>query len=298
MNNQTQLFKKVINSPIRWAGSKKKLLNEMIKTFDATKTVYVEPFLGSGVVFLNVINNNLYKKYYINDVNGTITGFFQAVMNGNNELYNAILDLTTLYNGFELEKQEVFYYKIRNEFNSIIDTNNEIENNRKQALFWFLMKTGFNGVYRVNSNGFFNVPFGRKRAINFDKSEIENISHLMKNVIIKNNDYKSFIIDVLSIEEEQECFIYMDPPYINKETSARNTRLYTLDHFDHEAFVRFILANNNRCTYLISMEDHEGSKAFYDGKFLKIKLNDIIRTINPKKTFKAVELGYCNYKIE
>ena len=67
---------KVYGSPLRWAGSKKKLLNEMLVMFDQDKKIYVEPFLGSGIVLINTLIYNLYDEYYVNDVNENIVNFF------------------------------------------------------------------------------------------------------------------------------------------------------------------------------------------------------------------------------
>ena len=70
---------KVINAPIRWAGSKKKLLNEMLHAFEADKDVYIEPFLGSGIVLLNVLENQMYRKYYVNDINNNLILFYNTL---------------------------------------------------------------------------------------------------------------------------------------------------------------------------------------------------------------------------
>ncbi|MCV38717.1 DNA adenine methylase, partial [Listeria monocytogenes] len=72
-------MKNVITAPIRWTGSKKKLLNEMLLTFDKEKSVYIEPFLGSGTVLLNVLSQNMYKKYYVNDINSNLINFYQIL---------------------------------------------------------------------------------------------------------------------------------------------------------------------------------------------------------------------------
>lgn len=69
-------MEKVYSSPLRWTGSKKKLLNEMLIMFDKNKRIYIEPFLGSGIVLINTIENNMFEEYYVNDVNESLINFY------------------------------------------------------------------------------------------------------------------------------------------------------------------------------------------------------------------------------
>ena len=99
-------FDKVISSPIRWAGSKKKLLNEMLEwTFVRDKDNYIEPFLGSGVILINVLKNNIilkYKNFYVNDINENIINFYIFIRDNIEEYQKAILDLMD----FDFHKRE------------------------------------------------------------------------------------------------------------------------------------------------------------------------------------------------
>jgi DNA adenine methylase len=287
---------RVIISPIRWAGSKRKLLNEMLRTFDISKKIYIEPFIGSGIVFLNVLNNDMYDKYYINDINGSIYNFYHSLMN-DFDILTSMLDSVILYfNNLDLKDKESYYYEIREKYNTVVNQENS-ESLEKSVMFWFLMKAGFNGVYRLNMNGLFNVPFGKKKTIKHSVYELSHLREKFRNVSLFNMNYEDFIDVVYKREKKEQCFIYMDPPYVAKTHQKKDAKLYTNVIFDHLSFIDFVLKKLNQSTYIISMEDHESSSRIYIGKFMKFKYNDIIRSINPNKTFKAQEIGYSNYDI-
>lgn len=131
--------KEVINSPIRWAGSKKKLLNEMLSAFDKDKEIYVEPFLGSGVVLINVLNNKSefsYNKYYVNDVNENIIDFFKLLKDEYDYMKKEVSKIIKKYNRLlKMEDKEKMYYQIRERFN------NKKQDKIRAVYFWFLMKT-------------------------------------------------------------------------------------------------------------------------------------------------------------
>ena len=140
----------IVNSPIRWAGSKKKILNEMLNTFPKNKKNYIEMFLGSGVVLLNVLDNKdtlKYKNFYVNDINSNIINFYILLRDNIDGAIKKMKEFENKYNSYSMDEKEEYYYKIRYDFNNL-DSGNE-----KALLFYFLMKTGFNGVYRENKNG-------------------------------------------------------------------------------------------------------------------------------------------------
>ena len=166
----------VINSPIRWAGSKRKLLNEMLNSFKNDSKIYVEPFLGSGVVLINLLNNKRlfkFEKFYVNDINDNIINFFHLLKFEYVYVKKHINKIIKEYNNLgDLVSKEKFYYNIREKYNKKKEKINAI-------YFFFLMKTGYNGVYRENSKGKFNVPFGKKEKISINFNDLEKISELI-----------------------------------------------------------------------------------------------------------------------
>lgn len=285
---------KVLNSPIRWAGSKKKILNEMLNAFKTDKDNYIECFLGSGVVLINVLKNNdklKYKNFYVNDINSNIINFYKLLQKKPEYLIKEIIKLVTLYNDYDMSKKEEYYYKLREQFND------EKDLDKKSILFYFLMKTGFNGVYRENKAGKFNVPFGRKEKIVVNEGYLEELSRLIKPVKFFNLDYNSFLDKMKKDGKIDNSFMYFDPPYLPDDLLvSQKQELYTNDTFDHRGFVNKVMKLDGRYV-MISMSDSKQADEIY-GKFIKNSMKEILRTINPVKLFSSTEIAFTNYEIK
>lgn len=287
--------KEVINSPIRWAGSKKKILNEMLTFFDKKSEIYIEPFLGSGVVLINLINNIEvfnFKKIIVNDINSNIINFYVLLRDDLNFVEKNIIRLSEKYNALDnIKEKELLYYETREKYNKLDDKNKE-----KTMLFYFLMKTGYNGVYRENKKGMFNVPFGKKEKISCDISNLKYISCKLKDVIFYNCEYETFFETLNKKQLLNDAFVYFDPPYIPEEKAViKKQELYTNEVFNHEEFVKNIKKYDiKKC--LISMSESKQADLIYK-EFKKYTVNDIVRTINPRKLIKSTEILYSNYTI-
>lgn len=281
----------VLSSPIRWAGSKKRILNEMLESFKKDKENYIEPFLGSGVVMINVLNNIdtlHYKNIYVNDINSNIIHFYKFLKTKPKVLIQSLLELSENYNCKSYDEQEKMYYEIREEFNNTEDN--------REIYFYFLMKVGFNGVYRENKLGKFNVPFGRKEKFIVNEDTLLTISKLIKNVKFYNLSYEKFL-DMLSKKGIlNNSFIYCDPPYIpDDELVSQKQELYTSGKFNHYDFVKKLKTFNNS-DIMVSMSESTKAKKIYGTYFIRKNLVDIIRTINPQKLFKSKEILLINYQ--
>ena len=140
-------------------------------------------FFRIRVVLLNVLNNAQelgYKKFYVNDINSNIINFYTMLQKEPKYLIDNIQKMSQKYNVLNIEQQSAMYYDIRDAFNKGIDVK------EKTIYFYFLMKTGFNGVYRENSKGYFNVPFGRKDKIIINEEYLESISSMIQKVEFYN----------------------------------------------------------------------------------------------------------------
>lgn len=285
---------KVLNSPIRWAGSKKKILVEMLNAFKPNRENYIECFLGSGVVLINVLkkNNTLnYKNFYVNDINPHIINFYKLLQNNPHHIIKQIGELVEVYNNYDMPKKEEYYYELRMRFNEEKDLDN------KPILFYFLMKTGFNGVYRENKAGKFNVPFGRKEKIVVNDDYLMELSKLIQPVNFYNLDYKTFLKKMKEDGKIDNSFMYFDPPYLPDDSLvSQKQELYTKDIFDHKLFVKIITELKGKYL-MISMSDSKQADEIY-GKFIKNNMKEILRTINPIKLFSSTEIAFTNYKIE
>ena len=287
---------KVISSPIRWAGSKKKLLNEMLFLFDRKKTIYVEPFLGSGIVLINVLNHGMYKEHYVNDNNEDLINFYIKLKDNPDDLLNRIDDYVQKYNSYStIEEKSSFYYECRIKYN-----NPGAEKLEKAVLFWLLMKAGFNGVYRINSKEKFNVPFGKRDKIVFDRNKMMSLSNMIKDVHFYSLDYSDFLIALNEKRKLHNTFIYCDPPYIPETSSTKNHVIYSKKKFNHHNFKSEIktVIEKNDSSVMISMSKSENSKKMYaDSDFHEYMIADIVRKVNPKKRIESKEMVYTNYSI-
>ncbi|GAA0128608.1 DNA adenine methylase [Methanococcus maripaludis] len=204
---------------LKWAGGKRRLLTQFedhypegLKNGKIKK--YVEPFLGSGAVYLSLQSKYKFKKVVLNDINHELMLSYKTVQNNIDELISILEPIEENFNKMNFESQKMQYYKIRNEYNiekSNIDKNkseNIIEN---VARFIFLNKTCFNGLYRLNKKGMFNVPFGRYlRPRIFDEPTLRGVNKALKGVKLLCDDYRG-VEKHISIDKE--TFVYIDPPY-------------------------------------------------------------------------------------
>lgn len=290
----------VISSPIRWAGSKKTIIKDLLDVFPSDKENYIEPFLGSGVVLLNVLINSdkfSFKNYYVNDINKNIIGFYKSLQNSEcvYELVRKINNLIKKYNSLaNINEKSNYYYHQRNKYNYV-----DLEDIDKFVVFFFLMKAGFNGVYRVNSKGFFNVPFGKKELLNFNSESLFRVRDLVKKVHFYSVDYYSFL-EKIEKRKLTSCFVYCDPPYIPDDKSFyQKQMLYSKNTFDHNEFASncMRISNNNNWTIYISMSDSTiANKIYMSCGYIKHDIKELSRIINPLIDFKSKEVIFTNNK--
>lgn len=286
---------KTISSPIRWAGSKKTLIKNLFTYIPVDKKIYVEPFLGSGTVLINILyNQDKYKftDYYVNDKNNCIIMFFKKLKFNRNDLIDLICKEVNKYNNLSLEEKEKYYYRKREEFNN----RNSKDQLLNSANFYILMKTCFNGVFRVNGDNKYNVPFGRKEYIANPTEQLINISKLIRNVHFCNMDYKSFLEKVFKECHSKQIFIYCDPPYIPDENAVyKKQNMYSKYEFNHEEFCSCISEYSKRANICISMSDSPKSNKIYGGLFEKTIVRQVSRIVNPSKKMQSLEVIFNNY---
>ena len=215
---QASLFspalEKPINPLIKWAGGKRNLLKVYKKFFPREFNNYHEPFLGSGAVFFFLKP----KKAFLIDKNEELINFYEVVRDNP-------LELMALVSTYKVEKD--FYYKIRE-----LDPK-KLSKVERAARFLYLNKTAYNGLWRVNSKGKFNVPFGKYKKVKFfDKENLLKASKLLKNAFLLCADFEEVVKYA-----KQGDFVYLDPPYYPiSETS--NFRNYTSEGFSEEDHLR------------------------------------------------------------
>lgn len=194
---------------IKWVGGKSQLLEEIREKYPSKIEKYCEPFVGGGAVLFDILSKFQPKKVLINDINKELINTYSQIKNNCEEMISQLSDLQSIYKNHSLEENKGFFYEKRTRYNELKVNGNEAENLEKAVLFIFLNKTCFNGLYRVNSKGLFNVPFNNaKNPLLCDEENLQACSKLLQNVEMKAGDYKeckSFIDD--------KTFVYIDPPY-------------------------------------------------------------------------------------
>lgn len=194
---------------VKWAGGKSRLLEEIRKKYPLKIERYCEPFVGGGAVLFDVLSKFQPKEVLINDINRELINTYAQIKNNCEDLIYQLSEIQTNYENQSLEKNKALFYEKRSRYNELKASGDEAENVEKAVLFIFLNKTCFNGLYRVNSKGYFNVPFNNaKNPLICDGENLRSCSKLLRKVEMKVGDYKeckSFIDD--------ETFVYIDPPY-------------------------------------------------------------------------------------
>ena len=197
---------------VKWVGGKRQLMFELLKNRPKSYNRYFEPFIGGGALFFELQPENA----YISDMNEELINLYSVVRDN---VYELISDL----NKHEISKE--YFLEIRN-----LDRTDEyknLSNVQRASRFIYLNRTCFNGLYRVNSQGQFNVPFGNyKNPRIVDENNLLNCSELLKNTEIKCADFSEIMTKV-----KKGDFVYFDPPYVPlNETSSFTS--YTKDGFD------------------------------------------------------------------
>ena len=238
---------------LKWAGGKRGLLSDIERNLpnDIKGRTYHEIFFGGGALF-----------FYIEPKKGTINDVNQKLMNFYNVVKNNPKKLISLAEGYQkYAKDEKKYYLLRDEFN--YNNNGDI---KSAALFLYFNRASYNGLYRVNSKGYFNVPFGRhKNPKIVNDSRIMNAHNLLKNIKIYCNDFE-YILDI--VKEGDVC--YLDPPYYQSNMTNKFTN-YSKNGFTFDDHIRlkdvcvelnkigvsFILSNSN-APRIVNLYEQEG----------------------------------------
>ncbi|HRX29728.1 MAG TPA: DNA adenine methylase [Saprospiraceae bacterium] len=226
---------KIAKPFLKWAGGKTQLINDIEKVLPkdifSDKFIYIEPFVGSGAVLFWMLNNfqNL-NKAVINDINEDLINTYKIIASRPKELIAILQILQNKFHGLEGndEAKKEYYYSKRELYNT-----RKEEQSGQAALFIFLNRTCFNGLYRVNRKNEFNVPMGSyKRPTICDKKNILAVNQALQKVEILCGDFE----ETLNFSDRNTLF-YFDPPYKPlSETSSFNS--YAKDEFNDAEQIR------------------------------------------------------------
>lgn len=246
---------------VKWAGGKNALVVEFEKKGLIPKHFnnYFEPFIGGGAVFFYLFNNNYIKnKSYLIDINKELINTYNCIKKRHTILIDQLKILNEMISSTD-------YYILRDEFNSLKIKNklSIAEKNRKAALFIYLNKTCYNGLYRENKSGEFNVPFGDyKNPKILDEYNLNCVSSALKNSNIYSHDFNHCIRYA-----KKGDFVYFDPPYLPLSKTANFTS-YSKNNFNMDDQLRlvetFSQLTDKNVLVLLSNSYHEDIKNIYD----------------------------------
>ena len=274
---------------VKWAGGKTQLLSKLDELIPSEFNQYFEPFVGGGAMFFHLISNkNIRFTAYLSDINEELINTYKVIQNDVERLIEVLEKNENEYK----KNPSQYYYELRANIKPV----NDVE---RAAKFITLNKTCYNGLYRVNRNGIFNVPIGKyKNPLICDSSNLKKVSYAIRysKAIIQVSDYKQILLDNTS----EGDFIYLDPPY-NPTSPTANFTDYTDYGFvnkDQEELANiFGKLSDRKCKVILSNSDTPFIREIYQDFSRYTKELDTLRSINCKgsKRIGHKELLIRNY---
>lgn len=279
---------KIVKPFLKWAGGKGQLLSEIEKyyPFNNGITKYAEPFVGGGAVLFDILAKCDLKEIYISDINVELINSYAMIRDNVDDLIEILYSLQNEYLPLNMEQRKSYYTKKRDRFNDLKVNGDKKENIEKAALMIFLNKTCFNGLYRVNKKGQFNVPMGAyKNPLICDEDNLRSVSGKLQQVTIVCGDYKQSADFI-----DENTFVYFDPPYRPLNETSGFTA-YTENLFDDAEQIelaKFVDEMDKKgAKIVISNSDPKNTNVednFFDDIYAKHNINRVEanRMINSK----------------
>ena len=274
---------------LKWAGGKKQVIDfidkkipQQIKDSEVIDN-YVEPFLGGGAVFFHLINTYKIEQAYLGDINKELILTYIVIRDDYKKLIRKLKSCSNAFLNMDQDEQRIYFNDIRNDFNRNLDgfdyESNSYDRVIRASQMIFLNRTCFNGLYRVNKSGKFNVPMGKyKNPLICDEDNIKKVHKDLKGINIISDDY-SASKDVI----DENTFVYLDPPYLpikkNSFTSYNADGFGIVEQVELSKFCKFI--DDKGAKFILSNSDpknHDSNNNFF------------------KETYGALGLKTCHYK--
>ena len=274
---------KSLSPIVKWAGGKRQLLPAIHERMPKEYDNYFEPFIGGGALLLDLQPGNA----TINDINESLINCYLQVRDNPNEVMS-------LADGYDVaiqsaEEPKEYYYQVRNSFNEHL-SNSEYDL-EAAALFIFINKHCFNGLYRVNAKGLYNVPFNGSTTSSYSKDNLLAVSEYLQGVNIMLGDFEEACKNA-----KEGDFVFFDSPYVPlKETTFE---AYTKEGFAKEEHIRlanlFKHLDNIGCYCMLTNHFTPFIEELYDGYSMDIV--SVKRFINADASNrKGVEVIIRNY---
>lgn len=268
---------------VKWAGGKHQLIPQIRERMPEKYNDYYEPFIGGGAVIFDLLPANA----LINDINKALINTYRTICN---EPDAFLIEVNRLDNDM-WEDGKKYYYSIREHYNDkLMRSEYDVE---LAALFVFINKHCFNGLYRVNGKGLFNVPYNNSRRVSVDEDVIIATSEYLRGVTIIDGDF------------EQACknakkgdFVFIDSPYAPLNPTSFES--YTKEGFDIESHKRLAKLYDELtargCYCMLTNHNTELINELYGNKDYKIDVVSVKRMINSDASNRVgEEVIICNY---
>lgn len=273
---------------VKWAGGKRQLLSQIRERMPEQYNNYFEPFVGGGAVTFDLMPENA----LINDINKALINTYKQICNSLEAFLKAVnkLDVEMLGKKTDILCKE-YYYSLREHYNDkLMREEYDVE---LAALFVFINKHCFNGLYRVNGKGLFNVPYNKSRRASIDVETIINTSEYLQGVTIIDGDFEKACVDA-----KKGDFVFLDSPYAPLNPTSFES--YTKEGFDiesHRRLAKFYEELTARgCFCMLTNHNTELISELYGKKGYKIDVVNVKRMINSDATNRVgEEVIICNY---
>lgn len=284
-----QVYRQIATTPkpfVKWAGGKRQLIPILNENLPKTFGTYYEPFLGGGALLFHILTDRDAQKCSISDLNSDLVLTYTTIRDKIDELISSLKNHEKNYQ----KDSKTYYYSVRES-----NPRSEIE---KTSRLLFMNRTCFNGLYRVNSKGKFNVPLGRYTNPNIvNEDNLRSVSAILHSskVAIKCRDFESVLRDA-----KKGDLVYFDPPYQPVSQTANFTS-YTNKSFTYEDLSRLaelcLKLDSKGCKVLLSNSDSKEVAKIFSSKPWKINKIQANRSINSnsKKRTGHFELLIKNY---
>lgn len=268
---------------VKWAGGKRQLLPQIKERMPEKYNNYYEPFVGGGAVTFELMPANA----LINDINKALINAYRQICNAPEAFLEAVkkLDAKMWEDGKE------YYYSLREHYNDkLMKAEYDID---LAALFVFINKHCFNGLYRVNGKGLFNVPYNNSRRSSVDEGVIMAVSRYLQSVIITDGDFEEACKDA-----GKGDFVFMDSPYAPLNPTSFES--YTKEGFDIESHRRlaklFDELTDRGCYCMLTNHNTDLISELYGNKGCRIDVVSVKRMINSDTSNRVgEEVIICNY---
>lgn len=268
---------------VKWAGGKRQLLERIVERMPQRYVNYFEPFIGGGAVLFGLQPENA----LINDINESLINTYKVIANSPKQFIECVKEIDSKIG----EDGKTYYYSLREHYNDkLMKDEFDIE---LAALFVFINKHCFNGLYRVNGKGLFNVPYNNSKRESIDEESIMAVSDYLKNVTIMSGDF-----EVACQGAEKGDFVFLDSPYAPLNPTSFES--YTKEGFDIESHKRlakvFDKLTDRGCYCMLTNHNTDFINSLYGNRGYKIDIVSVKRMINSDASKRTgEEVIICNY---